>query len=58
MYRLSYDELTIPGGDLSGASQPHKHLQFIPVEQGGPPVEKLAKACHVDVLGADQTSNY
>jgi len=30
-------------GDRSGASQPHKHMQFIPVENDGPPIEKLAR---------------
>lgn len=30
-------------GDNSGASQPHKHAQFIPIEDDGPPVEKLAR---------------
>ncbi|KAJ3791134.1 ATP adenylyltransferase-domain-containing protein [Lentinula aff. detonsa] len=31
-------------GDLSGASQPHKHLQFIEVEDEGPPIEVLARS--------------
>jgi len=30
-------------GDQSGASQPHKHIQFIPVAEDGPPIEMLAK---------------
>lgn len=30
-------------GDRSGASQPHKHIQFIPVEDDGPPIEKLTR---------------
>ncbi|KIM45312.1 hypothetical protein M413DRAFT_337714 [Hebeloma cylindrosporum] len=31
-------------GDNSGASQPHKHIQFIPLEdKDGPPLEKLAR---------------
>jgi len=30
-------------GDRSGASQSHKHMQFIPVEGDGPPLEKLAR---------------
>lgn len=30
-------------GDRSGASQPHKHIQFIPIEDDGPPIEKLAR---------------
>jgi len=37
-------------GDLSGASQPHKHIQLIPIEAGGPPVEKLARATNIEVL--------
>lgn len=34
------------GGNQSGASQLHKHLQFIPVDLGdtGPPIETLAKS--------------
>ncbi|OBZ70999.1 5',5'''-P-1,P-4-tetraphosphate phosphorylase 2 [Grifola frondosa] len=36
-------------GDLSGASQPHKHLQLIPVEDDGPPVERLARAANLEV---------
>ena len=39
------------GGDLSGASQPHKHVQLIPVEDDGPPVERLARAMKVDYPG-------
>jgi len=35
-------------GENSGASQPHKHLQFIPVEDDGPPVEKLAKVTRLE----------
>lgn len=32
-------------GDLSGASQPHKHIQFITVDDDdGPPIEALARA--------------
>ncbi|KAF8520474.1 ATP adenylyltransferase-domain-containing protein [Hysterangium stoloniferum] len=31
-------------GELSGASQPHKHLQFIPVDNEGPPIERLIKS--------------
>ncbi|KAH7108402.1 hypothetical protein BKA62DRAFT_20765 [Auriculariales sp. MPI-PUGE-AT-0066] len=35
-------------GDRSGASQPHKHLQFIPIPQGGPPIERFARAQRVE----------
>ncbi|KAH9859105.1 ATP adenylyltransferase-domain-containing protein [Lenzites betulinus] len=35
-------------GDLSGASQPHKHLQLIPIEDDGPPVERLARRARVE----------
>ncbi|RPD76759.1 HIT-like protein [Lentinus tigrinus ALCF2SS1-7] len=35
-------------GDLSGASQPHKHVQLIPLDDDGPPVEKLARATKLD----------
>lgn len=31
------------GGDRSGASQSHKHVQFISVDDDGPPIEKLAR---------------
>uniref|UniRef100_D8Q941 Uncharacterized protein n=2 Tax=Schizophyllum commune (strain H4-8 / FGSC 9210) TaxID=578458 RepID=D8Q941_SCHCM len=32
-------------GDLSGASQPHKHIQFLPLpsDEVGPPIERLAR---------------
>ncbi|CDO72749.1 hypothetical protein BN946_scf184994.g1 [Trametes cinnabarina] len=36
------------GGDLSGASQPHKHLQLIPIEDDGPPIEKVARAAKIE----------
>ncbi|RDB24926.1 Diadenosine 5',5'''-P1,P4-tetraphosphate phosphorylase 2 [Hypsizygus marmoreus] len=36
-------------GDNSGASQPHKHVQFIPVDEDGPPVEQLARAANLEV---------
>ncbi|KAF8482888.1 ATP adenylyltransferase-domain-containing protein [Russula ochroleuca] len=36
-------------GDLSGASQPHKHLQFFPTDnEDGPPIERLARAARID----------
>ncbi|KAL1941971.1 hypothetical protein VTO73DRAFT_6501 [Trametes versicolor] len=35
-------------GDLSGASQPHKHLQLIPVEDDGPPIEHLARGVKLE----------
>lgn len=35
-------------GDRSGASQPHKHLQFLPTaDEDGPPIERLAKAARI-----------
>ena len=42
----------VTGGELSGASQPHKHLQLIPIDADGPPVEKLARSKNIEVLGA------
>ena len=39
----------VAGGDLSGASQPHKHLQFMPEDVDGPPIEKLASKVHLEV---------
>ncbi|TFK54507.1 ATP adenylyltransferase [Heliocybe sulcata] len=39
-------------GDRSGASQPHKHIQFLPLEdEDGPPVERLAKAAQLENPG-------
>jgi len=35
------------GGDRSGASQAHKHLQFLPTEAAGPPVEQAARQYQV-----------
>ncbi|KIP10933.1 hypothetical protein PHLGIDRAFT_28233 [Phlebiopsis gigantea 11061_1 CR5-6] len=37
-------------GDQSGASQPHKHIQLIPVEENGPPIEKLSRSTTIEVL--------
>lgn len=41
----------ILGGDISGASQHHKHIQFIPVgdDDEGPPIEILARAAQLEV---------
>jgi len=37
-------------GDYSGASQPHKHIQFIPLEsQDGPPIDRLARQAHIEI---------
>ncbi|KIJ15018.1 hypothetical protein PAXINDRAFT_169406 [Paxillus involutus ATCC 200175] len=38
-------------GKNSGASQPHKHIQFIEVGSDGPPVERLAKKATLEVAG-------
>ncbi|KAG2342474.1 hypothetical protein BDR05DRAFT_1060214 [Suillus weaverae] len=38
-------------GSNSGASQNHKHIQFIEVEDEGPPIERLAKAANLEVSG-------
>ncbi|KAF9529232.1 ATP adenylyltransferase-domain-containing protein [Crepidotus variabilis] len=36
-------------GDNSGASQAHKHIQFIPVEDNdGPPLERLARKARIE----------
>ncbi|EIM83050.1 uncharacterized protein STEHIDRAFT_102585 [Stereum hirsutum FP-91666 SS1] len=36
-------------GDVSGASQPHKHLQFIPIDdEDGPPIEQLARSARLE----------
>ena len=44
--KLLFDDkrTRITGGDRSGASQPHKHVQFMPIEPGCPPIEALAHA--------------
>ncbi|KAG5720290.1 5',5'''-P-1,P-4-tetraphosphate phosphorylase 2 [Termitomyces sp. T112] len=36
-------------GEHSGASQPRKHIQFIPVHDKNPPIEVLAKAANLEV---------
>ncbi|THH09388.1 hypothetical protein EW145_g2042 [Phellinidium pouzarii] len=38
------------GGNDSGASQPHKHIQFIPVDNGGPPIERLARGVNLESI--------
>ncbi|KAG9001635.1 bifunctional AP-4-A phosphorylase/ADP sulfurylase [Tulasnella sp. 427] len=39
-------------GPLSGSSQPHKHLQFMPlVEENAPPIERLARRQRLEVDG-------
>ncbi|KAF9220302.1 hypothetical protein BS17DRAFT_715229 [Gyrodon lividus] len=38
-------------GKNSGASQAHKHIQFIEVENDGPPVERLARKATLEVSG-------
>jgi sulfate adenylyltransferase (ADP) / ATP adenylyltransferase len=41
-----------PGGNISGASQSHKHLQFVQMEdEDGPPVEKLARTITLETPG-------
>ena len=37
-------------GVKSGASQPHKHVQFLPILQGfgGPPIERVARGIKLD----------
>ncbi|TBU24517.1 HIT-like protein [Dichomitus squalens] len=35
-------------GDLSGASQPHKHIQLLPIDDDGPPVETLARSTKLE----------
>ncbi|KAF8554196.1 hypothetical protein OG21DRAFT_1509208 [Imleria badia] len=38
-------------GPNSGASQPHKHVQFIEVDNDGPPIEKIARKTVLEVSG-------
>ena len=40
------------GGENSGASQPHKHIQFVPLPDGAaPPIERLARAAQLQAPG-------
>ena len=44
---------SMEGGDHSGASQPHKHIQFIPIEEeDGGPIERVAKSKTLETPGA------
>ncbi|KAG6920265.1 hypothetical protein DXG01_005034 [Tephrocybe rancida] len=36
-------------GEHSGASQPRKHIQFIPVDYDSPPIEPLARAANLEI---------
>lgn len=46
-------------GPLSGSSQPHKHLQFMPIpEEEVPPIEKLAQRQRLEVDGTVKTHPY
>ncbi|THU95382.1 HIT-like protein [Dendrothele bispora CBS 962.96] len=45
-------------GDLSGASQPHKHIQFIQIEdEHGPPIEKIARTVNLETPDRPFTVN-
>ncbi|KAI0027818.1 HIT-like domain-containing protein [Vararia minispora EC-137] len=35
-------------GEESGASQPHKHIQFMPTEEDGPPIEELTSSANLE----------
>jgi sulfate adenylyltransferase (ADP) / ATP adenylyltransferase len=41
-------------GELSGASQPHKHIQFIP---GEAPIDRVAKSAKVENEGESLNRN-
>ncbi|KAG9316612.1 ATP adenylyltransferase-domain-containing protein [Chiua virens] len=45
------NNLAVSGGQNSGASQPHKHVQLIEVGPEDPPIEKLAKKATLEVSG-------
>ena len=48
----------LQGGRNSGASQPHKHIQFIPLDsQDGPPIDRLARRAHVETPGPPSHSS-
>lgn len=41
------------GGEHSGASQQHKHIQFLPLDEGiPPPIERLAMKTRLETLGS------
>ena len=48
----------LPGGENSGASQQHKHVQFIPVDEDYdvPPIEELAKDAQLESQGETNVS--
>lgn len=35
----------------------HKHLQFMPIEEGGPPIEKLARAVRLESPGQSRNGS-
>ncbi|KAF8623098.1 hypothetical protein AX15_006509 [Amanita polypyramis BW_CC] len=37
-------------GINSGASQPHKHIQFLPLDDTAPPIEKLARRTNLETI--------
>jgi ATP adenylyltransferase len=40
------------GGENSGASQAHKHIQFVPLaDESGPPIEHLARKAQLEFAG-------
>lgn len=49
-----FDWFYFSGGENSGASQPHKHIQFIPLypeDPKGPPIEHLASQVNLETSG-------
>lgn len=43
-------DLQPKGGVRSGASQPHKHIQFIPLDDDAP-IDKLAQSINLETPG-------
>ncbi|KAL5485097.1 APA2 [Sanghuangporus weigelae] len=47
-WRCFVFEITDDNDDVNeGASQPHKHIQFLPVDDDGPPIERLARTVNL-----------
>ena len=59
LVRLYTNTIIAPkGGGYSGASQSHKHIQFIPLEnQDGPPIDRLARQAHIEMPGLTSHSS-
>ena len=51
-FSLSLCLYPVQGGDFSGASQPLKHVQFLPIDgDDGPPIDLLARKAKLESPG-------